>query len=77
MNQQRAAIQVQPLKASYASANSVSDKASFPGYTGEFSTNLEFLYPDALPKISCYRVLNRKGVILDESQDPKVQSFIF
>ena len=78
-----------------SNATSVSDRATFPGYKGEFSTRLEFIYPENLPQISCYRVrlelfqcelcfiffkvlnnqkkvMNRKGVILDESQDPKV-----
>jgi hypothetical protein len=45
----------------------------FKGYKGEFSTNLEFIYPENLPLIQCYRVMNRKGEILDETQDPKVK----
>lgn len=55
-----------------SSANSISDRASFPGYKGEFSTSLEFIYPENTPQIQCYRVMNRKGLILDESQDPRV-----
>jgi 2-oxoisovalerate dehydrogenase E1 component alpha subunit len=58
--------------ANYATATSVSDKALFPGYNGEFTTNLEFIYPENLQKIQCYRLMNRKGVILDQSQDPAV-----
>lgn len=54
------------------SATSVSDKASFPGYKGEFSTNLDFIYPENSPRIQCYRVMNRKGVVLDPNQDPQV-----
>jgi ABC-type tungstate transport system permease subunit len=53
-------------------ANSLSDRATFPGYKGEFSTNLEFLYPENISLIQCYRVMNRKGVVLDPSQDPQV-----
>ena len=56
-----------------SSATSISDKASFPGYKGEFSTNMEFIYPENIPQISCYRVMNRKGHVLDSAQDPKVQ----
>ena len=52
-------------------ATSVSDKASFPGYKGEFSTSLDFIYPENSPQIQCYRVMNRKGVLLDASQDPQ------
>jgi 2-oxoisovalerate dehydrogenase E1 component alpha subunit len=51
----------------------VSDKASFPGYKGEFSTNLEFIYPENMTQIPCYRVMNRKGVVLDPEQDPKLE----
>jgi hypothetical protein len=55
-----------------SSATSVSDRAAFPGYKGEFSTSLEFLYPEAVPQIQCYRVMNRKGAVLDQNQDPNV-----
>jgi len=55
-----------------SSATSISDRASFPGYKGEFSTSLEFIYPENTPQIQCYRVMNRKGLILDESQDPRL-----
>jgi hypothetical protein len=58
-----------------SSATSVSDRASFPGYKGEFSTSLEFLYPEAVPQIQCYRVMNRKGAVLDQNQDPNVKIF--
>jgi hypothetical protein len=63
-------------KKNFTSATSISDKASFPGYKGEFSTNLEVLYPENNQQISCYRVMNRKGVILDSDQDPKVKSLV-
>lgn len=55
-----------------SSANSVSDKAALPGYRGEFSTELEFIYPEQIPQIQCYRVMNRNGVILDNTQDPNL-----
>ena len=55
-----------------SSASSISDKAAFPGYKGEFSTNLEFIYPENNQQIQCYRVMNRLGVVLDQAQDPKV-----
>ena len=56
----------------YSDASSLSDKAFFPGYKGEFNTNLEFIYPENSPQIECYRVMNRKGVVIDPSQDPQV-----
>jgi len=55
----------------YTDASSVSDRALFPGYKGDFNTNLEFIYPENTPQIGCYRVMNRQGVVLDESQDPQ------
>ncbi len=58
-------------------ATSVSDRALFPGYKGDFSTNLEFIYPENSPQIQCYRVMNRKGVVLDPNHDPKVCIYIF
>ncbi|RNA34704.1 2-oxoisovalerate dehydrogenase subunit mitochondrial-like [Brachionus plicatilis] len=51
-------------------ATSVSDRAAFPGYTGEFTSNLEFIYPENNELIQCYRVMNRKSQILDPTQDP-------
>jgi len=58
------------------SATSVSDLAAFPGYKGEFTTNLDFLYPDTLNDIQCYRVMDRRGNIINESQDPRVNKLI-
>jgi hypothetical protein len=49
---------------------------STKGYKGEFTTNLEFIYPENLPLIQCYRVMNRKGVVIDEAQDPNVYSIL-
>ncbi len=60
-------------KRTYADASSVSDRALFPGYKGEFNTNLEFIFPENTAQIECYRVMNRKGVVLDPTQDPQVQ----
>ncbi|RNA02746.1 2-oxoisovalerate dehydrogenase subunit mitochondrial [Brachionus plicatilis] len=53
------------------SATSISDKASFPGYKGEFSTELQFIYPENNSQIQCYRVMNRKGNIIDPSHEPQ------
>ncbi len=64
-----------PIK--YSDASSVSDSTAFPGFKGEFSTNLDFIYPENNPQIECYRVMSRKGVILDPSQDPQVFLLIF
>ena len=66
-----------PTKCSFqmrnqSNASSISDRASFPGYKGEFSTSLEFIYPENMTQIQCYRVMNRKGLVLDPRQDPQV-----
>jgi hypothetical protein len=53
-------------------ASSISDKSAFPGFRGNFSTNLEFIYPENNPQIQCYRVMNRKGEVIDQSHDPQV-----
>ena len=55
-----------------SSATSVSDRAQFPGYKGEFSTNLDFLYPDNMAEIQCYRVMDRRGNIINETENPNV-----
>jgi hypothetical protein len=54
------------------SASSVSDQAFYPGFKGEFSTALDFLYPENLNQIQCYRVMDRRGNIIKEDQDPEV-----
>lgn len=46
----------------------------FPGYKGEFTTSLDFLYPENTPTIPCYRVMNRKGQILKDAFEPKVMN---
>ena len=60
----------------YSNATSVSDRASFPGYKGDFSTSLDFIYPETNQQIQCYRVMNRKGDVLDPNQDPQVETFL-
>jgi 2-oxoisovalerate dehydrogenase E1 component alpha subunit len=54
-----------------ANASSISDKSFYPGYKGEFTTNLNFNFPENSPHQECYRVMNRKGVVLDPEHDPK------
>ena len=58
----------------YTDASSISDRALFPGYKGEFNTNLEFIYPENTAQIECYRVMSRKGIVLDPASDPGVNS---
>ena len=48
------------------------DKPQYPGARSSFTTNLEFIIPENIEGIPVYRVMDRKGTILDPSQDPKV-----
>ena len=50
----------------------VEERPQFPGSRSKFTEKLEFLEPDAYEGIPVYRVMNRKGEIIDESQDPQV-----
>lgn len=50
----------------------IEEKPEFPGSRSQFVHKLQFLQPDLLEGIPVYRVMNRKGEIIDESQDPKV-----
>ena len=53
------------------------DKPEFPGSRSRYIHKLEFIEPDSQEGIPVYRVLNREGRIIDESQNPKVCCIIF
>ena len=53
------------------------DKPEFPGSRSRYIHKLEFIDPDSQEGIPVYRVLNREGRIIDESQNPKVCCIIF
>jgi len=44
--------------------------AQFPGAKAKYTEKLEFLQPDVYNGIPIYRVMDRNGVIFDQSQDP-------
>ncbi|XP_072032483.1 2-oxoisovalerate dehydrogenase subunit alpha, mitochondrial-like [Amphiura filiformis] len=48
------------------------DKPQFPGSRSKFVEKLDFIQPDVYDGIPVYRVMNRKGRIIDPSQDPKL-----
>ncbi|GAV03032.1 hypothetical protein RvY_13520 [Ramazzottius varieornatus] len=48
------------------------DKPRFPGSRSEWTEKLEFLMPEAYPGIPVYRVMDRKGLIRDAAQEPKL-----
>lgn len=52
--------------------DAVHDKPQYPGFQTEYINKLEFLEPNVEDGIPVYRVLSRDGIVLDESQDPKV-----
>ncbi|KAK6185343.1 hypothetical protein SNE40_007597 [Patella caerulea] len=50
------------------------DKPEFPGSKSEFVSKLEFIEPDNIKGIPVYRALGRNGNIIEESEDPKLDS---
>lgn len=48
------------------------EKPEFPGSRSRFVHNLQFLQPDLIEGIPVYRVMNRKGEIIQDDQDPQV-----
>jgi len=46
--------------------------AQFPGAKAEYTQKLEFLQPDVYNGIPIYRVMDRSGVVFDESHDPNL-----
>lgn len=48
------------------------DKPNFPGSRSKWTEELEFVQPDLYDGIPVYRVVDRKGRILNPSQDPKL-----
>ncbi|XP_070578940.1 2-oxoisovalerate dehydrogenase subunit alpha, mitochondrial-like [Ptychodera flava] len=48
------------------------DRAQFPGAKTDYTTKLDILRPDTYEGIQTYRVMNRKGEIIDPDHDPKL-----
>ena len=48
------------------------DRPLYPGAKSKFTEKLEFLLPETVEGIPVYRVLDRRGNVIDPSQDPKV-----
>ena len=48
------------------------DRPNFPGSRSNWTESLEFVQPDLYDGIPVYRVMNRKGEIIDPNYDPKV-----
>ena len=53
------------------------DKPQFPGAHSSFTEKLKFLNKDSYDPIPVYRVMNKMGKIIDDSQDPGLdQKFV-
>ena len=55
------------------------DAPEFPGSKHKlaFTEKLQFIEPERYDGIPVYRVMDRQGNIIDESQDPKVTFIVF
>lgn len=50
----------------------VEDRPNFPGSRSSWTEKIEFIQPDLYDGIPVYRVMNRKGEIIDPAHDPQV-----
>lgn len=48
------------------------ERPQFPGSRSQWIEKLEFIRPDIYAGIPVYRVMDRKGKVIDPSQDPQV-----
>ena len=53
------------------------ERPQFPGSRSKFTEKLEFLEPDSYEGIPVYRVMNRKGEIINPGEDPQVSYVSF
>lgn len=49
------------------------ERPQFPGSRSQWTEKLEFIRPDLYDGIPVYRVMDRKGKVIDPSQDPQVK----
>lgn len=52
------------------------DRPLFPGSRSTFTEKLEFVEPDIYDGIPVYRVMDKKGNVIDPSQDPGVSDLV-
>ncbi|KAB7506691.1 2-oxoisovalerate dehydrogenase subunit alpha, mitochondrial [Armadillidium nasatum] len=50
----------------------VEDRPNFPGSRSKWTEKIEFIQPDLYDGIPVYRVMNRKGEIIDPANDPQL-----
>lgn len=62
----------QAIQHSHEPENVVQDIAEFPGARSKFIDTLQFIDPDNFDPIPVYRVMNRNGIVIDDSQDPNL-----
>jgi len=53
------------------------ERPQFPGSRSQWIDKLEFIRPDLYDGIPVYRVMDRKGKVIDASQDPDVSHTFF
>ena len=53
-------------------ASGADDRPQFPGSRSKWIEKLEYLKPETYEGIPVYRVLDRKGKVINQSEDPKV-----
>lgn len=53
-------------------SSEVEDRPNFPGSRSNWTEKIEFVQPDLYDGIPVYRVMNRKGEVIDSNHDPKV-----
>ena len=65
-------LSASPTEGSAKPAYTEEERPLFPGSRSKFTEKLEFVEPDIYDGIPVYRVMDKKGSIIDPSQDPKV-----
>uniref|UniRef100_T1IQP4 2-oxoisovalerate dehydrogenase subunit alpha n=1 Tax=Strigamia maritima TaxID=126957 RepID=T1IQP4_STRMM len=56
----------------FSSSSTPDDQPNFPGSKSQFTDKLDFIRSDLYDGIPVYRVMDRKGNIINESEDPKL-----
>ncbi|XP_061222852.1 2-oxoisovalerate dehydrogenase subunit alpha, mitochondrial-like [Neopsephotus bourkii] len=56
----------------FGTAEFPEEKPQFPGASAEFAERLEFIQPNVISGIPVYRVMDRQGHILRQSEDPQL-----
>lgn len=55
--------------------SNLEEQPNFPGSRSKWTEKLDFVQPDLYDGIPVYRVMDRKGQIIDPASDPKVSEY--